>query len=184
MTPRHIGIVACSAEGAALCYRTICVEGAASARHAWPSRGHGAHAFAGRLHGLHRSRGLAGRGRADARLREQADSGRRGFPDLPRQHHPSGATATSHSARRSPGCTSPSGRGEAMGARLQTPLDPGHAMAGRQPGLSECANGAGLAYMRPDAEERDEINRIIMDELVCGVFRPRRSRVSSVFSIA
>jgi aspartate racemase len=26
--PCHIGIVACSAEGAALCYRTICVEGA------------------------------------------------------------------------------------------------------------------------------------------------------------
>src|SRR5690349_18714834 len=27
---QHIGIVACSAEGAALCYSTICVEGAAS----------------------------------------------------------------------------------------------------------------------------------------------------------
>ena len=27
--PLHIGIVACSAEGAALCYRTICLEGAA-----------------------------------------------------------------------------------------------------------------------------------------------------------
>jgi aspartate racemase len=26
--PSHIGIVACSAEGAALCYRTICAEGA------------------------------------------------------------------------------------------------------------------------------------------------------------
>jgi aspartate racemase len=26
--PKHIGIVGCSAEGAALCYRTICVEGA------------------------------------------------------------------------------------------------------------------------------------------------------------
>ena len=26
--PRHIGIVACSAEGAALCYRTVCLEGA------------------------------------------------------------------------------------------------------------------------------------------------------------
>ena len=26
--PQHIGIVACSAEGAALCYRTICTEGA------------------------------------------------------------------------------------------------------------------------------------------------------------
>jgi len=28
MTPQHIGIVGCSAEGAALCYRTICLEGA------------------------------------------------------------------------------------------------------------------------------------------------------------
>jgi len=27
--PLHIGLVACSAEGAALCYRTICAEGAA-----------------------------------------------------------------------------------------------------------------------------------------------------------
>src|SRR5438046_6878705 len=27
--PLHIGIVGCSAEGAALCYRTICEEGAA-----------------------------------------------------------------------------------------------------------------------------------------------------------
>ena len=29
----------------------------------------------------------------------------------------------------------------------------------------------GLAYMRPTPEERDEINRIIMEELVCGVFK-------------
>ncbi|MGH8134649.1 MAG: aspartate racemase, partial [Steroidobacteraceae bacterium] len=27
--PQHIGIVACSAEGASLCYRTVCLEGAA-----------------------------------------------------------------------------------------------------------------------------------------------------------
>lgn len=34
---KHIGIVACSAEGAALCYRTICTEGAAiMGRHAHP----------------------------------------------------------------------------------------------------------------------------------------------------
>ena len=30
----------------------------------------------------------------------------------------------------------------------------------------------GLEYLRPNAEERDEMNRIIMDELVYGVFRP------------
>ena len=29
----------------------------------------------------------------------------------------------------------------------------------------------GLAYMRPTPEECDEINRIIMDELVCSVFK-------------
>lgn len=34
---KHIGIVACSAEGAALCYRTICIEGAALlGRHSHP----------------------------------------------------------------------------------------------------------------------------------------------------
>jgi len=27
-TPLHIGIVACSAEGAALCYRILCAQGA------------------------------------------------------------------------------------------------------------------------------------------------------------
>ena len=32
--PQHIGIVGGSAEGAALCYRTICVEGARPSRHA------------------------------------------------------------------------------------------------------------------------------------------------------
>jgi aspartate racemase len=35
--PKHIGIVACSAEGAALCYRTVCVEGEQlMGRHAHP----------------------------------------------------------------------------------------------------------------------------------------------------
>ena len=30
----------------------------------------------------------------------------------------------------------------------------------------------GLEYVRPNADEREEINRIIMDELVCGIFKP------------
>ena len=35
--PKHIGIVACSAEGAALCYRTICTEApAVMGRHTHP----------------------------------------------------------------------------------------------------------------------------------------------------
>ena len=30
----------------------------------------------------------------------------------------------------------------------------------------------GLKYLRPSTTERDEINRIIMEELVCGIFKP------------
>ena len=50
---QHIGIVACSAEGASLCYRTICTEGAQLLGAARASGGVDAHAFAGRLHGAH-----------------------------------------------------------------------------------------------------------------------------------
>src|SRR5262249_48500494 len=49
---KHIGIVVCSAEGAALCYRTICVEGAAVlGPHAHPEVM--VHTLAGRLYGLY-----------------------------------------------------------------------------------------------------------------------------------
>ncbi len=37
----------------------------------------------------------------------------------------------------------------------------------------------GLDYVRPDAGERDEINRIIMDELVYGIFTARGGRATS-----
>jgi aspartate racemase len=33
------------------------------------------------------------------------------------------------------------------------------------------APAAGGAYLRPTSTERDEINRIIMDDLVCSVFK-------------
>jgi aspartate racemase len=43
---KHIGIVACSAEGAALCYRTICAEGAKrSGSHAHPELSMHTHSF-------------------------------------------------------------------------------------------------------------------------------------------
>jgi len=34
--PKHIGIVGCSAEGAALCYKTVCVEGSKALGQALP----------------------------------------------------------------------------------------------------------------------------------------------------
>ena len=45
--PAHIGIVGCSAEGAALCYRTICVDGAELfGPHAHPEVSLHTHSFA------------------------------------------------------------------------------------------------------------------------------------------
>jgi aspartate racemase len=36
----------------------------------------------------------------------------------------------------------------------------------------EKLSARGLAHVRPNSAERDELSRIIMDELVCGVFKP------------
>jgi hypothetical protein len=44
--PLHIGIIACSAEGASLCYRTIFRGGGAIAGAAWASGSFDAYAFA------------------------------------------------------------------------------------------------------------------------------------------
>src|SRR5262245_37182954 len=53
--PLHVGIVACSAEGAALCYRTICAEGAKLlGAHAHPEVSMHTHSLADYVAHLHR----------------------------------------------------------------------------------------------------------------------------------
>ena len=80
---------------------------AASARRARSSRSDDAHAVARRYMAAHLSRRLERGRRHDAGLGREARTGRRRLRDLPGQHHPSGAAATSRRARRCPGCTSP-----------------------------------------------------------------------------
>ena len=59
--PKHIGIVACSAEGAALCYRTICSEAPAlMGRHMHPEVSMHTHCLAEYMKFVYRGR-LAGR---------------------------------------------------------------------------------------------------------------------------
>src|SRR5918992_4399844 len=52
----HIGIVACSAEGAALCYRTICIEGPKllGAAHAHPEVSMHTHSLADYMERIYR----------------------------------------------------------------------------------------------------------------------------------
>jgi aspartate racemase len=170
--PAHIGIVAGSAEGAALCYRTICVEGAALlGTHAHPQVS---------LHGNSLSDYMACVDRGDwqgvgelmlASADKLAAIGadflicpdntfHQGLPYIERRSprpwlHIADAVVAAAVARgfRRLGL---------LGTRwlVESAVYPDRLAA------------AGLECARPNGGEREELNRIIMDELVCGVFRP------------
>ena len=169
---QHIGIVACSAEGAALCYKTICVEGATlMGPHAHPEISMHTHSLADYVERLD----LGDRaGVADLMLSSAQKLAKAGAdflicPDntihqamshvLPRSPlpwlHIAEVVAAEAAARgyRKLGIT---------GTRwlIDSEVYPEKIEA-------QC-----LAWLRPTEAERDETNRIIMDELVQGVFRP------------
>lgn len=168
----HIGIVGCSAEGAALCYRTICVEGAAIfGPHAHPEVSMHTHPLAAYMEPIHRDdwRGVAElmRSSAEKLAAIGADflicpdntihqalpflDGRSPLPWL----HIAEVVAAEAKARgfRRLGLT---------GTRWLVDSDV----------YPQKLGAVGLDHARPSVEERDEINRIIMDELVYGVLRP------------
>lgn len=170
--PHHIGIVGCSAEGAALCYRTICVEGAQLlGSHAHPEVTLHTPSFAEYVKCLDCGdwQGVAELMLASAEKLAKCGAEFLICPDntihqalpyvLPRSPLPwlhiaevVGAEAVGRGFRRL-GLT---------GTRwlVESEVYP------------EKLAARGLEYVRPNAAEREEINRIIMDELVCGLFRP------------
>jgi aspartate racemase len=168
----HIGIVACSAEGAALCYKTICVEGAQLlGPHAHPEVSIHTPSLADYVQFLERG---DWRGVADLMLGSAEKLARIGAnflicPDNtihqamplvePRSPlpwlHIAEVVAAEASARgyRRLGIT---------GTRwlVESEVYPEKLAAG------------GLAFLRPDGDERATCNRIIMDELVYARFKP------------
>lgn len=171
--PQHIGIVGCSAEGAALCYRTICAEGAQLlGPHAHPEVSMHTPSLAGYVHCLDRG-DVAGVGElmldsARKLARMGADflicpdntihqalpliAARSPLPWL----HIAEVVAQEALARGF-------GRLGLTGTRwlVDSEVYP-HALAER-----------GLACVRPTVAEREDTHRIIMDELVCGRFTER-----------
>ena len=170
--PRHIGIVACSAEGASLCYRTICVEGAQlMGPHDHPEVSMHTHALAEYMKCINRgdwegvgelmlssANKLASIGAdflicPDNTIHEALPLIERRSP-LPWLHiaEEVAAEAVARGFRRI-GLT---------GTRwlVSSEIYP------------EKLTARGLEFVRPDAGEREEINRIIFDELVYGVFKP------------
>jgi aspartate racemase len=163
--PQHIGIVACSAEGASLCYRTICVEGARLlGPHAHPEVSMHTPSLAEYVHWLDRDDwdGVGGLMLASARKLASIGADFLICPDNTIHQ------ALPLIAERSPlpWLHIADAVGEEAAAR-------GFRRVGLL-GTRWLVTGPVYPsrYMRPDVEERAELNRIIMDELVCGVFRP------------
>ncbi|MCL1633662.1 amino acid racemase [Luteimonas sp. SX5] len=169
---RHIGIVACSAEGAALCYRTLCAEGSKLlGPHAHPEISMHTPSLADYVACLDRDDwpgvGEIMLASAEKLARIGADflicpdntihqalpyiAARSPLPWL----HIAEAVASEAATRgfRRIGIT---------GTRWLVDSET----------YPEKFAAQGLEYLRPSGEERDQISRIIMDELVYGVFKP------------
>ncbi|HEY0372399.1 MAG TPA: amino acid racemase [Thermoanaerobaculia bacterium] len=163
--PQHIGIVACSAEGAALCYRTIAMEGAkVMGRHDHPEVSMHTHSLREYMKCIDRDdwKGVGDLMLSSASKLAQCGADFLICPDntihqalpyvLPQSPlpwlHIAEVVASEAAARgfQRVGLT---------GTRYLVESDVYPA-----------------DFVRPTAEEREEINRIIFDELVNGVFLP------------
>jgi aspartate racemase len=170
--PQHIGIVGCSAEGAALCYQTICAEGARLlGPHAHPEVSMHTPSLSDYMEHIYRN---DWQGVGDVMLASAQKLAKTGAdflicPDntihqafayvqerspLPWLHIAEVvAEEAAQRGYRRIGIT---------GTRWLTDSEV----------YPDKLTARGLQYLRPTDAERDEINRIIMDELVYGVFKP------------
>jgi aspartate racemase len=172
MKPLHIGIAACSAEGAALCYRTICTEAPAMmGGHGHPEVTLHTPSFDDYMALIYRGdwqsvSGLMLRS-AEKLARVGAD-----FVICPDN--------TIHQALPFIETRSPipwlhiaeSVAAEAVARGFRRIAITGTRWLTDSEVYPQKLSARGLDYVRPTIAERDEINRLIMDELVRGIFKP------------
>jgi aspartate racemase len=168
---QHIGIVACSAEGAALCYRTICAEAAPlMGAHDHPEISMHTHALAEYMKFI-----PAGDWRGVGELmlssaNKLASVGAQ-FVICPDN--------TIHQALPFIAARSPLPWLHIAEEVAAVAVERGFRRIGitgtrwlvESEVYPQKLTARGLDYLRPSAAERDEINRIIMDELVYGIFK-------------
>jgi aspartate racemase len=171
-TVQHIGIVACSAEGASLCYRTICADGAALlGSHAHPEVSMHTPPLSAYVACLERGdlRGVGDLMLASAEKLAKIGADFLICPDN-----------TIHQALSSVLARSPLPWLHIAEVVAQHAAERGFrrlAITGTRwlvdsEVYPEKLAARGIAFLRPTEAERAEINRIIMDELVYGVFKP------------
>lgn len=171
--PQHIGIVGCSAEGAALCYRTLCTEGAAllGRPHAHPEVTLHTPSLADYVGCLDRNdlQGVADLMLASAHKLARAGADFLICPDN-----------TIHQAmdRVLPHSPLPWLHiAEVVAAEAAVRGHRRLALTGTRwlvdsSVYPDALQAQGLQWVRPTEAERSEINRIIMDELMPGIIRP------------
>ncbi|HEX7829847.1 MAG TPA: amino acid racemase [Thermoanaerobaculia bacterium] len=169
---QQIGIVACSAEGAALCYRTICIEGAQLlGPHKHPEVSMHTHSLGDYMDWIYRDdwKGVADLMLSSAHKLAQSGAQFLLCPDntihqampwvLPRSPlpwlHIAGVVAD-----------------EAVSRGFKRLALTGTRWLVESEVYPEQLRARGVDFVRPEKEEREEISRIIMDELVYGVFKP------------
>jgi aspartate racemase len=171
--PLHIGIVACSTEGAALCYRTISLEGAKLlGRHDHPEVSLHSHSLAKYMNYVYANdwAGVAELMLSSADKLARAGSDFLICPDN-----------TIHQAfdlveHRSPRPWLHIAREVAKEAQRRqfkrlAILGTRYLMEG--PVYREALKAAGIEYRTPGPEQREHLDKIIMDELVNAQFLPR-----------
>jgi aspartate racemase len=168
----HIGIVACSAEGAALCYRTICLEGPALlGPHRHPEVSMHTHALADYVICLDND-DLAGV--ADLMLSSAAKLAAAGADFLICPDNTIHA-ALPHLTGRTP-CPwlhiADVAAAEAAARGYRRIGITGTKWLVESDVYPAALQAYSLDYGRPSVPEREEVSRIIMDELVCGIIDP------------
>ncbi len=169
---KHIGIVACSAEGAALCYRTIAAEGAELfGLHGHPELSLHTHSLADYARCLDRGDrvGIGELMLSSARKLAAAGADFLICPDN-----------TIHQAMDHVEPRSPLPWLHIAEVVAETAVARGYRHLGitgtawlvESEVYPEKLEARGIGHLCPTDAERDEIHRIIMDELVRGIFRP------------
>ncbi len=169
---KHIGIVACSAEGAALCYRTICLEGEPRmGRHRHPEVSMHTHSLGEYMPFVEAGdwEGVAGLMLSSAGKLHKAGADFLICPDN-----------TIHQAMRLVTPKSPlpwlhiaeEVAGEAKRRGFRKLALTGTKYLVQSNVYPEKLEAAGIEWLRPSAGERERINDIIFNELVHGRFRP------------
>jgi aspartate racemase len=171
--PQHIGIVACSAEGAALCYRTICLEGAVLlGTHNHPEVSMHTHPLAEYMKFVNANdwAGVAELMMSSAEKLARAGADFLICPD--NTIHQAFDLIEHRSPRpwlhiaREVACEATRRRSKHIGVLGTRSL-----MESRV--YPEALQAAGLDYRIPNAQQREKINHIIFDELVNAQFLPQ-----------